>query len=511
MMVTTRQIATLATRITAFLASRACFYVIMGIFVASALWFALSAVYPMAFDEDFHMGVISIYARQWSPFLDGQPVGGDPFGALAVDPSYLFHYMMSFPYSLLTALTSNEATQIIVLRLINIGFFAAALVLLRRVLLRAGASPALAHTCLLLFILIPIVPQLAAHVNYDNLIMLLFAWLCLLVIRLTEGFKAQRVDAPALALFVIISLYTSVVKYAALPLLVGAVLFLLYMAARSFKHSRRRFSRSLLGGVRRLSRPVQIALFAALLIGSALFAQRYVVNVAKYHTPVPDCGAVLSVEKCSQYGPWGRDYRLEQEKPEAFVANPFYFMKEWARGMVHRLFFAVSGSATAFTNYIELPVPSGTFWLLSTAALVAIAVYRRDVFAGHPYYVFFVIMSAIYLIILWFQQYSMYQQTSLPVAINGRYLLPILPLLMVVAGRAFALALRQLRFGQHLKPLLAAGVVMLFLQGGGILTYLLRADSTWLWPHTTVRTINEHAKNIVRPVIIEGDKYKVWY
>ena len=97
----------LSKRCTAFLGSRIFFAGILTVFVLQALWFALSALYPMAFDEEVHFGIINIYAHQWSPFLAGQPAGADSFGAIARDPSYLFHYLMSFPYRLLEQITRH--------------------------------------------------------------------------------------------------------------------------------------------------------------------------------------------------------------------------------------------------------------------------------------------------------------------------------------------------------------------------------------------------------------------
>src|SRR5579872_6980280 len=83
-------------------------------FICEALWIAFSGHYPMAFDEDFHFGVIKIYAHHISPFLSHQPANADEFGAIFRDPSYLYHYLMSFPYRLITLFTKDQTIQIIV-------------------------------------------------------------------------------------------------------------------------------------------------------------------------------------------------------------------------------------------------------------------------------------------------------------------------------------------------------------------------------------------------------------
>src|SRR5689334_19618168 len=95
----------IAAKIKLLLSSRWTTRVILGFFIFEALWVALSAVYPMAFDEDFHLGVIKIYAHQWLPFLSDNAVNTGQFGALSRDPSYLYHWLMSFPFRLVALFT----------------------------------------------------------------------------------------------------------------------------------------------------------------------------------------------------------------------------------------------------------------------------------------------------------------------------------------------------------------------------------------------------------------------
>jgi hypothetical protein len=360
-----------------------------------------------------------------------------------------------------------------------------------------------------LFVLIPIVPQLAAHINYDNLLMVLMAWLCLVTFRLVDSFREQRVDVRALAIFIAICLFTSIVKYAALPLLLAAVLFVAVMAYRNFRGNGKRLRMRLKDGYLRLGRKTRVILLLSLLLGSLLFAQRYVMNVVEYSHPVPDCGKVLSVEQCKHYGPWGRDYSYAQNRPDDFQANPLTFMSSWLEGMRHRLFFAVSGSKTGFNNYIELPVPVITFSVLAIVGLLATIVWWRQLFRGQAFLAFFLFMTFIYAAVLWYDQYGMYKQTGVAVAINGRYLVPVLLPLAAVVGSAFAIGLASFKFAR-LKPYLAAVVILLFLQGGGVFTFILRSDTSWYWPNQFVDDMNHRARTIVAPMIIEGDKYANW-
>ena len=496
----------LTRKLTDFLGSRLFWYVVLGFFVFEASWFVFSALYPQAFDEDFHLGVIRIYATHWSPFLTAHPEGADQFGAVVRDPSYFYHYLMSFPYRLLTQVTNSETAQVISLRIVNVAMFTYGLILFRRVMIRAHASRALTHVSLALFVLIPIVPQLAAHINYDNMLMILLPMLCLMVFNLTESFRERQVDVASLLGFIAICLFVSIVKYAALPFLAAAVVFLVIEGIRNFRGHFSLFFPAIGRSFKAMRRPLQITLLAVCLLGAVLFTQRYGVNMLTYKNPVPDCGKVLTVAQCNAYGPWGRDYYFEQIKPADFNASPISYMNQWLNGMWYRLFFAVSGPTNIYTNYRPLPVPSYTAIWVVLIGLLAVLVWWRKVFRGNSYLVFFSLLIVVYCAILWLDQYGMYKQTAQPVAINGRYLLPVLPLLAVILGRGFSVACRSMQLIQA-KALLAGLSIVLFLHGGGLFTFILRSDSNWYWPSQPVRVINQGAQKVLSPITIEGSKY----
>src|SRR4051812_29328265 len=93
------------------LSRKSFFWAILALFVLQSAWIALSGRYPMAFDEDFHLGIIRLFAHHASPFWSTQPAGADAFGAVARDPSYLYQWLMSFPYRLISAITGDQTIQ----------------------------------------------------------------------------------------------------------------------------------------------------------------------------------------------------------------------------------------------------------------------------------------------------------------------------------------------------------------------------------------------------------------
>lgn len=482
------------------LASRQFFIGVVVFFVFEALWIAFSAAYPMAFDEEVHFGVIQLFSDHLVPFMATQPESADSFGAIIRDPSYLYHYLMSFPYRLLSMFTDNQAAIVIILRLCNIALFAWSLVLFRRVLFRAKTSPALAHTALAIFVLVPIVPQLAAHINYDNLLMVVLAWMCLLVAKILDEIRQRKVSVLSLSTLLILAMFSTLVKYESLPFVAAAILFVGFMLWRRF---RKRTTSMLRQGAKKLPRRTTLILISLGVVLFGLVFQRYGINLIQYQALKPECQAALSETRCEAYGPWARNHRLAQTKGEVNT-NPLGYTWTWLQSLHFRLFFAVSGPENHHANYPPLPLPAATAVIIAISGIVALLLYWRRVFAGQPLLVFLCFMSAFYLLALWFEDYAQFVETGHPVAINGRYLIPILLPLAAIFGRALSIAFQGKRV---FKASAVALVILLFLNGGGVFTFISRSDATWNWPNNAVIMVNDQARRILAPVLIESGKH----
>ncbi len=486
------------SRVLAFLSSRTFLKLIIGLFVLQAAWIALTGRYPMAFDEDFHLGVIRLYADHWSPIWSAHPAGGDAFGAVSRDPSYLYHYLMSFPYRLIALFTDNQTLQVLILRAMNIAFFACGLPLYRKLLLKTGASKPVVHLSLLIFVLIPIVPLLGAQINYDNVIMPLTALSLLLIIQFSESLRKQSLDVNKLLQFMAVSLFASIVKYAYLPIFVastGYLIFRLYRVYRTpsdllkaFKNSWPKFK----GWNRWL-------LIVLVFLAGGLFGERYGLNIIRYHTPVPDCAQVLTYQECKHYGPWIRDFEFEQDKPIENDRNPIRYTQHWLYGMWLRSFFAVDGPASDFETRGPLIAPGVTGAVLAISGLTALVLLIPELWRKYngPILWLFSLVTLVYVAILWVTEYQLYLQTAQPVAINGRYLLPVLPLITVAA----MLAVKELTGRrQWLRLLIASLAIVGLLWGGGAMTYVLRSSDSWYWPVTPLKPVNHALQKTLGPV-----------
>ena len=485
-------------KLTGWLGSRTFFYVIIGFLVFQAAWIALSGAYPMAFDEDFHLGIIKLYAHHLSPFWTSPSPQG-AFGAVSRDPSYLYQYLLSFPYRLIALFTSNTASVALILRFINIGLLASALPLYRRLLLRARISNAAANSVLLLYVLIPVVPFQAAQINYDNLLIPVVAGTLLLTLKINDELTDyKRLNTAQLGWLAVACLLGSLVTYVFLPIFVALALWLGWRVWRTLGLGRK-FWLTLGFGLTLATKRLRWLLLICLAVSLMLFGERYGVNLVRYHFPFPDCAQVLTVEQCSDYGPWYRDYIAKAHKGP-IDNNPIVYSGTWFGGMWVRLFFAVAGPHNDFETRGPLTMPS-----LSAVALIAGGLALVGSSRKRLTYVFqstavrlFVIVSSFYALILWIDNYGAYLKTGQPVAINGRYLLPIIPLAVVPLVLAYQAAFRR---QTRIKAGLAAAAIICMLLGGGFLTYVLRSNDSWYWPNPAVKAANHAVQKVFSPIV----------
>jgi hypothetical protein len=474
------------------------FYLILGLFVVSASWIALSGRYPMAFDENYHYGIIQQYAKQWSPFFAHAPAGSEAFGDITRYPSYLFHYLMSFPYRLLSEFIHSDPIKIIILRFINIAFLTVGLVLFKKIFDYIKISRSVANLSLLFFVLIPVVPFLAAQINYDNLLIPLSAGAVLLTLKFRDSLNQHKFDSISLLYLGIICLFTSVVKYTFLPIFAGLGLYILYRLFLAMQRDKLKIFKDFFEGFKQISAPLKIVLIVATVLGLGLFGERYGVNVAKYHTPVPDCNQVLSVSSCLHYGPWARDYMLINQKTGPAEWNAVRYSGQWLNQSMYELFFAIN------QDYLvrpPMPVLLVTAWGVAIAGFALIVAFWKKIKTNQNL-TFFAFLSVVYVLVLWADNYHRYTTVNWPVAIHGRYLLPLLPFMFVLIAQAFAYLFSKYKTLQvSFKTPLLMLVALIMLQGGAI-TYIVRSDSSWQWQNSLVVNANNGARAVLTKFII---------
>jgi len=486
------------------LSSRRFFLVIIGLFIVEAAWFALTAQYPMAFDENYHFGIIQIYSHQWLPFITKVPPGSGIYGNLTRYDSYMYHYLMSFPYRFITLFIHSEIVQIIILRFINIGLFVGGLFLFRKLLRRVHISEGISNLSFLMFILVPIVPFLAATINYDNLTFLMVPVLAGLALTCAQALRDKKRSIPPVSFILLLAVggLSSLIKYAFLPVFLAVILYLLvlYIRTPGKKELWKAFGRAFL----KIRRPLQIILIIFALISAGLFIERYGVNLVKYHSIEPDCSRLQSLNSCLEYGPYARNYNHKQlvASGNAIIDPPIiFFIPVWIGGMMYRLFFAINYD---YSNYSPLPLPLIISSLIGAFGIVLSIIYRRFILRIDRHILLLLAIIFVYTLSLFYDNFIDYLQYKTPLAVNGRYLVLVLPLIFPIIAISFKQFFQKVfksRAGTALIILAVASFVLM-LDGGGALTQIDRANAYWYIDNPPVVQANLAVKKALYPVIL---------
>jgi len=483
------------------LSTDAFFYGIIALFIGQALWIAFAAVYPMAFDEAMHFGVTKLHADQlWLPFFTQQPAGADVYGAVVRDPSYLYHYLLAFPYTVIAFFTGDQTLQIIILRILNIALSLWALIIFRRVLLQARFSKAITNVALLAYTLIPIVPLLAAQINYDNLLLVFIGYICLAMFRCIEVMNKGVFPLKDITVFIILCLFASITKYAFLPIFFACCVFLLGLFIVKFRKKFHKIKEMCRGQLKKMPRKTVIFLTVFLLIGGGLFLERYATNSLMYKSPLADCGSILSKEQCMSYEAWQRNYEYAQQKPQDFTPiNPVGYVSEWGYGMWYRLFFAINGDTVndRYQNFPPLPVASFAAVAITALGLVGVAVNIRYIFKNNIKMLSLGVVAGIYIVVLFGKNYFSYVITGMPVALNGRYLLLVMIPFVALMALGISMLLRR-----YYRTRIAFAVVALLclFNGGGIVPFLVYSSDTWYSPHSPAADMVKKVQKPLRKI-----------
>ncbi|HSH18194.1 MAG TPA: hypothetical protein VK978_02325 [Candidatus Saccharimonadales bacterium] len=481
------------------------FYVLVGLLVFQALWIALTARYPQAFDENYHFGLIQLHATQWLPYFTAHIPGAEVYGAITRDPSYLYHFIFSLPYRLLTTFTDSLAIQVIALRMGNIALFVGGLFVYRKVLAELGLSRRLIHVVLLFFVLTPIMPLLAAQINYDNLIFLLTGLLFLYAVRLLQQLdRSGTISVVNLLWVVFYMLLTSIVKYTSTPLSLGLALVL--AAVLGWRYYQRRLAAPALQWPRR---SVLILLGLAVLILGGLFAERYGTNLVRYGHPVPDCGLVLTTEQCMAYSPWARDHLYADTYPKPTAWGVLVYPGVWVHRMVFETMFTISsrfdydGVTVVYIPAPPLTVANYTAWTIVTVGAVLTLMFWKRLWRQR-YLRWLLLAIGFYTAVLFAKNLSMYLHTGEAMAIHGRYLIPVYPVLYAALALVFGWALERNK-RPELKTWLVIATLVLLIHGAGLVVWIFRSDPSWYWSRAAdafVYQVNRPVQQIIHRIII---------
>lgn len=480
------------------IASTKFFIFSIGIFLVHTIWLALSA-YSLPFDEYYHLGIIQFYSHQWSPFIASQPADMSYVGDMTRLPSYLYHYLMSFPYRILNQIFTNDYWVIVSMRLINIVVVVIGVVLFRKLMLKIGLSRRLTHLSLFVFMLIPMIVYLAAEPNYDNLMFLMTP----IFLNYAYELYKHNFTIKNIVGFVSMACLGSLIKN---QFVVFVGLTTLYLVVSLYFNRPKHLVRDIKRDITKSSKYALLGTSVILLLSVGLFVERYGVNLAKYQQINVQCQKVQSLESCLQYSPWRRNYFAQQTPPEVpkyggVVGFSRYWVKTIARGFVAN-FANVPGDAKPgdpYGNYEFAPLLSQ----MIIAVYVALFVFLGGVLLfvkrwwkiGWLRATICIFMS--YALVLWLFNLRSYLSLGRAYAIQPRYLLP---LIIPVIATVFYFGGQFIR-GRNLRGILSTVVIILFISSGGAIGWAIRSNAGWYYPSDRIIQTNQSVQSVLKKLI----------
>jgi hypothetical protein len=186
-------------------------------------------------------------------------------------------------------------------------------------------------------------------------------------------------------------------------------------------------------------------------------------------------------------------------KSAAPGTNIFWFTGFWISHTLFSMAFAVNGRNSSYYSAEPLPIIIILYWVAFVGGTAMLIFYGKKILWKNQLNRLLIAISGLYLAALWFNNYSDYRHFGWPVAIQGRYWIPILIPILVLLAQMLASVLKK---HNNLKVILALALVILLLQGGGLATFILRSDETWYWQNSVVYKVNQKSRSVLSHVII---------
>jgi len=489
-----KKIANKAAKI---IGSRYFFWFIIALFIFQAVWIALSFRYSMIYDEYYHFGLIEYFSHQWLPWISNQPVSLDQYGALARSPYLLYHYLMSFPFRVVSLFTNDFYTQVVAMRFVNIGLFACSLVIFMRLFRAMKIQPVFRNIALLFFVLLPATPFVAATVNYDNATLPLTALFVFIGLKIIKSEKTQWHNY---ALLILIGMAGSLMKISFLPIFAAGFA---YVFIRLLIKQKTKIVHDLVQSFSRSRIWLKVAILIPFVVVGFIFMERFAVNIVKYHSLSPSCESLMSKNRCRSNYIELRSYDLKKSR----TGNPVQF-PQYASTWVYSMEFGlvVTGANTngkvGTKMGAPLPIIYTVVFIGAIVSVVAIA-YGFEKLKNISGFWLIASVIALYFSALFYTNTSLYYEYYQLLAIQGRYLLPILPFIFIFALLGINYAMRS---NTLLKAIFFTVVFALYLNGAGVITHIMRSDCSWYWDNQTVCKVNNEARNLLTPFIKE-----YWY
>ena len=476
------------------LSSKWTFWGIVCIFIAQALWVALLYAFPMVYDENFHFHVIKIFSHSLSPFIINQSQQYDDLGNLTFGSASFYHYLMSFPLRFIDLFTHSENVQVVILRVINVLMAASALPIFYKFFRELGIKKWIINIGLFTYACIPMVTLVAATINYDNMILPLTATFFLYANRLLISRKIHWHD---IAIILLVGVATSLIKFTFLPVFIVAIVVLGFLMRKNF--TMRSFWNQFRDSFTKTSLWSKSLLIIVLAIFLGMAGFRYGVSMIKYHTPMPDCTAMMPKERCEKSIIFNLSQEALKLKRYTPVNTVVPYFQHWTTVMLNGYAFSGNNTATGTRGHSSPPLYYNFLAAFTIVGILSL-IYAWRTIAKDPRWSFTIILIFGLLGSLFLFNMMTYYQYHQDLNIQPRYALSVLPIILI-----FSLVAINNILGKYYYAKLGLLVISLVTtsQGGGVITHILVSDDGWYFNKPIVIKIEQKARSFIAPLVKE--------
>lgn len=435
-------------------------YLLIAIFALQAVYFSAVINYKVPSDEEFHFLLTKYHAER--PLVAGPIISDQTTNFMLGDiqrmPSYLYHYVTSFYLRVVMAFTGNQETQVFMLRLLNVGIGVAVLCMIVRVFRRLNKSQLSINLTIAWLTFTGMFVWVFAALSYDNLAMLLFFYLIYELLGLKDTLNIKH-----LLISIVTALALVLVKETYVPITILGFLLLLgwHLKHNKIKGINGQLRASLKNDWKRVaSRRLIIFLSLLVIVFAGLFLERYGQNYVRYGKVTPNCDQVHSVNECMQNSIYRRNTGQRKEFIAAKKAGTTkldhlgIFTKNWLVLIYERTYF-YRGHQTIISNNLSKKVG-----FVSVILIVLLLLYNfltaRNISSIS---VALLVLTIVYILLVFLYNLNTYRFYGYPFAIQGRYLLPVVPFLYM--GIVTALLAFYNSRSHRMKPIVIIIVVML--------------------------------------------------
>jgi hypothetical protein len=472
-----------AARIGKVLGSNKLLYIILFLFILQACWIAASFNYPLKFDENTHFTAVKIYSTQFTPGIDYMAPPDNIYSIKGA--ATVYHYILSYPYKFIRTITDSFYYQIIFLRFLNILMVALGLYLFARLFRMIKINQSYINICIFLFILLPIVPFLAAHINYDNMLFPLTAGYFILAVSILNKVK---IHWAGYAYLMSLGLFTCLIKFTFLPVFVASLVFI---GTYKWRKHGKQFPNKFISSFKSFSLKSSILPLCAILILTLLFVMTIGLNIVHYGHIKPSCQQVESISACSNDNSIKRGvltYQTRNQRP--------LDLKSFTFGWYNRM----TNKQLSFSR-LNKPLPIIDIFTFIGPIIGFIGLLYAWRFLDKNIGWYFLIFMALSLIIsLFLFNLKGYLRVHNYNANQARYLLTIWPILIVLFVVAYGYILRK---NLLLKALVLFCILLIFSQGGGVITHIINSGPTkYYWHKSKIISVNKQIHKVVKPIVI---------